>query len=236
MAVPVGKGVYIRDDLAHPPIEAVRWCQDTHTTWAAVNFLYRSAMAALRAAGIEVWVFALPDRLIPPHWDATLRACTDAAEAGGCAGLLLDPEAGWFPGREATRFGNALTGLLQRPGNRLGLGITTNAGHRVLAAQWAQQLGPLGAWISPQIYDHSRGDPPNLRHAEVPAWQAQRWAGVVPSIGVIVDRGHDDLGDAYFEAYFRALPRWRSAILWPRRPAYTGRKRQAVADLWQTGR
>ena len=232
MRLPIGKGVYIRDDLAHPADGAVRWCQDTHTKWAAVNFVYGSAITALLAARVEVWVFALPERLTPHHWDDTLRACANAA--GGCAGLMLDPEAGWAPGHEATRFGDALEALLRRSGNRLGLGITTNAGHLALAGRWARQLGPLGAWISPQIYDHSRGDPPTRRHGELLAWQAQGWAAVVPSIGVIVDHGHHDLGEAYFEAYFRAAPRWRAAILWPSRPAYTGHQRQVVADLWQT--
>lgn len=235
--IPSGKGVYLRDDLARkrpgekPGGRALDWCKAAGMRWAAINVAHERTCEVLAANGIECWAFALPDDYRPGRWPAALDRSRAMVRHHGARGILADPEMGWASSSPYERASLA-SALRAELAAGTGVGVTTHDGLRAFGQRMAVRYGlaQAGAWASPQVYDHQRGETLERPRVVAETWAVHGWAAVCPSVGTWGKLGLTALRD-----YLAALPRtWPAAALWYAGSAPKGTALRLVAG-WQVG-
>ena len=185
---PKGAGVYARHiSLAKhgtPDAMAAR-CVRNGVTWVALEGLWhgndkvwtpgshvlKARGAALREAGVRVWVWGYPHA---GHEHEDLRKLREAALLAGADGILLDPELSY---KLHPEYGSKLVSeSLDALDESLGIGVTSYGAMRAHSEFPWRELSGLG-FGSPQLYSANR----RQFKAHMADWQ-MRWHTVIPSI------------------------------------------------------
>jgi hypothetical protein len=215
---PKGKGLYLREGGIERTIEYAKRAKVTWVAYDPTTSAARPAhdVAALRAAGFPVWLYATPEDWKPSAWRRTLQRLERLARETGAQGLIADPErVSWWEaagGAEALHELGVALGQVRSRG--LDVGITSIA---LWPEAWLRALASSGAWGSPQLY-HDPADPEHRLHGPGPASGLSRWrsAGftrIYPSVAWYWRDGYEQ---RRYQAQF--LERYQATVAWMASP------------------
>lgn len=210
-APPIGLGMFMRASFVDGP-----W------SWVAIlgsasNYAHEAGAA--RAAGKQVWLYAMPASFKPDTWRDGLAMLLARAQEVGAEGIIVDPETDWpnmpSPARvdQAQAFGAALRDAAEVTR----VGITSYPAFGPLF-QIASAAGDACFGV-PQLY----GQPGAFTQSEIDA-QWSRWRQafgmrLIPAFAAWQPTDHPELGDAgVYAAYLDRLPRAGGAIGWTAGP------------------
>jgi hypothetical protein len=182
--IPFGKGVYVRDDHAD---DAPAFVRSLGGRVAVVNVRHPSTVRACVAAGLDTWVFGLPEQFRPGNWRASADACEVLARATGAPGVWIDLEPSrdhpWSDAQidEVTAWAAAAL----RRGTGVVITMYDSMRRRAAVQRMGRVLGPLGGVVSPQAYDHQLDAGLDYAAGVYSAWAQLGFAAVLLSGGSI---------------------------------------------------
>lgn len=220
--IPYGKGIALRDDMARTGPIALTFLRKVGARWATVNVGHLETAKFLHSQGIDVWMFANPEKFTLELWRGTLVRLEAAANEVGCRQVLPDvewayenPRKSWAlaPVSEWRALAQALNEMMRRG---ISIGFTTYDSLRSRVELYiARVIGPLGAWAAPQTYDHELGEVFTRPWSIYKKWKRGSWADIIPFVGSLAPP-HGSHEFRSFQGYYQAisLNPWRGAIVW----------------------